>query len=50
MGSVKTIIELCTSILTLEINLFGYDVTLMGVLCLTGCGTLLLWLIFGLFK
>lgn len=50
MQSVKIIIDTCTNLLTLQLNLFGFNVSLMSVLVLGGCIFLLSWLIFGLFK
>lgn len=46
----KAVIDACTAILLTNINLLGYDVSLMSVLCLTGCMFLVLRLIFGLFE
>lgn len=50
MESIKIIINLCTHLLTVKINLFGYDISLMALLVLGGCIFLLSFFIFGLFK
>ena len=50
MESVKTIIDTCTNILTIEINLFGYSISLMAVIVFTGCCYLILKFVFKLFE
>lgn len=50
MQSVKTIINFCTSILNISINLFGYDISLMMCLVFFSVLFLIVYFIFGLFK
>ena len=50
MESLSIIIKTAISIMAIEINVCGYDVSLMGLLCYGGAIFLLFWFIFGLFK
>lgn len=50
MTAIKVIIDTMISILTMNINLFGYNISLMNVAVYGVLGSLILWFIFRLFK
>ena len=50
MIALKTVIDSIISILSFEICLFGYDISLMNVAVYTVLGSLILTFIFRLFK
>lgn len=50
MTAIKVIIDAMISILTMNINLFGYNISLMNVAVYGVLGSLILWFVFRLFK
>lgn len=50
MDAMKFIIDSVINILTLEINLLGYEISLMSVAVYGVIGSILLWFIFRLFR
>lgn len=50
MAAIKTLIQLCMTILQINIDLFGYNVSLFAVLAWGLAIIAVTWLLFGLFK
>ena len=50
MDSVKSVIDLCVSILNINIHLFEFTINLMNVLIFGGCIYLVVWFIYRLFR
>lgn len=50
MSAMKVIIDSAINILTIEINLLGYEITLMNVAVYGIIGSIILWFIFRLFR
>ena len=50
MSILKSIIDLCISLLSMKINLFGFNVTLSAVFIWGLAVFMLTWLLFGIFK
>lgn len=50
MNTIKLIIDFCISILNIEINLFGFNISMLGVLIYCIIAFLLSLLLFGLLK
>lgn len=50
MDALKTLIDIAISILTIEFNLLGYNITLMNVAIYSVIGFIILWFLFRLFK
>lgn len=50
MSSLKGIIDLCISLLNMQINLFGFRVSLAAVFIWGLAIYIIVWLVFGIFK
>lgn len=50
MTAIKSLIQLCMTILQININLFGYNVSLFAVLVWGLAIIAVTWFLFGLFK
>lgn len=50
MENIKIIFDLCYEILSIEINLFGYNVSLLNVLAYSIAGAILLFLLYRIFE
>lgn len=50
MTAIKSLIQLCITILQININLFGFNISLFAVLVWGLALIIVTWLLFGLFK
>lgn len=50
MSVIKAILDLCLSILQININLFGFSVNLLSVFIWGLAIYVVIWLLFGIFK
>lgn len=48
MNNLKTIFDACTNILSVNLNLFGYDITLLQVMVFSILGFIILKFLFSL--
>lgn len=50
MSLIKSIIDLCIAVLQMNINLFGFQITLFSVFVWGLAIFIVVWLLFGIFK